>query len=880
MNRLLRRTLRSAAVGAAIATLGCATEPDVPPRQAADDALVSDTRRAATLAVGGLSLHRGLLASTRMSTLALENEFVHIALAPGLVPDGLTASISNKRLEGEVSVTIRDGGFDPVPIAATAGDSVIVNVMLANGGIRSFRKGVPGRRRPTVVRTSLPRGKRGVPLNMHIRVVFSEPVDQATVDPSTVRVLRGRNPIPGVVRIVDGGGVVAAFIPSSPLEPNAEYRIEITTGVKDLQGDALERVTAETFTTGTSIAGPAASIRVSPDTVEMTSLTYQMAARVEDAEGNELTDEGIVWSASDGEGIEVTQSGLVTALAEGEYDVVARLGDLIASGRIRVQSEDPTASVAITPAPATVALEDTLLLSAVVRDEAGRQLNRQVTWSISDPTIATVEASGPGNRAAALITHRTGSVAITATSADASATSVVNVLPPRPVSSMTLTPDPLDILASVPTRVVPTLRDANGREVFARAISWTSEDPTVATVDASGIVAGLKAGSTTIVAHVEGVTARLPVVVSTLSFRSVVSGRAHGCALTEEGAAYCWGSIHHEFQPLISSTVPVAVPGGLRFESLVAGGTGTCGLLHDGSAHCWGNNEYGSLGNGSLAPSVTPVAVQGGHTFNALTAGADHVFGLTPQGAALCWGANFEGQLGIPITSCSIVSSLPVAVSGGHTFTSLFAGFRKTCGLTSTGAAYCWGGNGLGQLGNGSIQQSSAPTPVSGGLAFSSLASGSYGDHTCGLATDGAAYCWGNNFSGQLGDGLGTGTLRSSLVPVAVSSPGSFAALTVGAHYSCGITAGGEAYCWGSNAEGRLGIGSGGVGPFNPFDFRPGPVAVVGGISFAAITAGAVHTCGISTEMIVYCWGGGYEGQLGRGSKTHSNVPMKVGGQP
>jgi hypothetical protein len=210
----------------------------------------------------------------------------------------------------------------------------------------------------------------------------------------------------------------------------------------------------------------------------------------------------------------------------------------------------------------------------------------------------------------------------------------------------------------------------------------------------------------------------------------------------------------------------------------------TCALTSAGSAYCWGNNVAGALGTGSTTNSTMPVAVSGGLSFTALAAGTNHTCGLTSDGAAYCWGSNNHGQLGTGSTTDSFT---PVAVSGGLNFTALAAGSYHTCGLTSAGAAYCWGENADGQLGTGSTEptQSSTPVAVSGGLSFTSLAAG--GDqpegnpmgHTCGLTGSVAAYCWGDNRGGQ----LGTGSITASATPVAVSGGLSFTALAAGGAY-------------------------------------------------------------------------------------------------
>ena len=120
----------------------------------------------------------------------------------------------------------------------------------------------------------------------------------------------------------------------------------------------------------------------------------------------------------------------------------------------------------------------------------------------------------------------------------------------------------------------------------------------------------------------------------------------------------------------------------------------------------------------SVAP--TPITVTG--VSPAIGAGFLHTCGLASTGAASCWGDNSKGQVGSdPIGSLILI---PVAVSGGRTFSALAAGWTHNCGLTSAGAAYCWGDNSTGQLGNGSTSNSSTPVPVSGALSFNALALG------------------------------------------------------------------------------------------------------------------------------------------------------------
>jgi alpha-tubulin suppressor-like RCC1 family protein len=315
------------------------------------------------------------------------------------------------------------------------------------------------------------------------------------------------------------------------------------------------------------------------------------------------------------------------------------------------------------------------------------------------------------------------------------------------------------------------------------------------------------------------------------------------------------------------------------FASVTAGSGVTCGLLTDGTAWCWGRNQFGEVGDGTLIFRGTPIAVVGGHRFTSLSAGGSHACGLTASGAAYCWGTNFYGQLG---NGADSNSREPAPVAGGLAFTAVSAGMGYTCALTAAGSAYCWGRNSWAQLGNGSTANSNTPVAVAGGLTFRTVSTGSL--VTCGVTTGNAAWCWGLDTEGELGDGPTAEPdqcdgMICSTTPVAVVGGLAFATVSAGSDHACGLTTGGAVHCWGSDTFGELGDS---VTPVNyPCSIACSltPVPLAGGLTFAAVSAGFSFSCGQTTGGATYCWGSNAYGQLGnRSSDIQRDAPVGVVG--
>lgn len=275
---------------------------------------------------------------------------------------------------------------------------------------------------------------------------------------------------------------------------------------------------------------------------------------------------------------------------------------------------------------------------------------------------------------------------------------------------------------------------------------------------------------------------------------------------------------------------PVPVVGGHLFRLVEAGVSHTCGVSYpDNKAYCWGYGGEGALGQGlgsASSSSLTPIAVAGGRSWRQVSPGgglSPHTCGVTTSNEAFCWGDNEFGKLGTGDDSVArpARTSTPLRVYGGRFFRQVDAGENFSCGVTTGFKVFCWGNGRKGQLGDGKQFLRYWPkVPVASSLSFERVTTG--GSYACAETTTNRVYCWGVNTDGELGDG--TTTMR--LVPVTVVGGRFFdqasASLTYypnGGH-TCGKTSTGAAYCWGSNAQGQLGDGT--------TTRRLAPVAVVG----------------------------------------------------
>lgn len=195
-------------------------------------------------------------------------------------------------------------------------------------------------------------------------------------------------------------------------------------------------------------------------------------------------------------------------------------------------------------------------------------------------------------------------------------------------------------------------------------------------------------------------------------------------------------------------------------------------------------------------------------------------------------------------------------------------GGMTVCAVGVDGTAWCWGSNDYGQLGTGDTTRGYVPRAAAAGYQFSKVVVSNGGAFTCGITTGGFAYCWGNQEGGRLGDGIVAPSGQFVTAPVAVTGGHAFTDIAAGGDHACAVAVGGDAYCWGHNRYGQLGTGG--------TSDSPVAVAVTGGLKFTSITAHQMTTCGLTTAGDGYCWGNGAAGNLGNAS-TSTPLPVRGG---
>lgn len=336
------------------------------------------------------------------------------------------------------------------------------------------------------------------------------------------------------------------------------------------------------------------------------------------------------------------------------------------------------------------------------------------------------------------------------------------------------------------------------------------------------------------------------------------------CGIKKTGELWCWGQNSlGQINPAAPTTMSYAAPQRVGTDTdwveVVGGHDHLCGRKQSGAIHCQGSNRRGQAA-GAFA-SHQPLTRVGTDVFSGLTAGEDFTCALKADGTAYCWGNDADAQLG----QRRLGLSLSARVIGTETtWSQVSLGRNHTCALKTDGSLWCWGAGWQGQLGQGNLEARAAPTRVGNNTGWTAVSAGE--SHTCGVR-GGSLYCWGENQQGQVG--IGTFDNRQPAVQQ-VGTATDWATVSCGGLSCCAQKTTGGLWCWGYNLEGQLGI--------NSTATRVGvPTQVGTATDWTQVSMGNEHACARRTDNSLWCWGYGLHGQLGRGSQSDSNVPVRIG---
>ncbi|BDR54406.1 hypothetical protein KIMH_05170 [Bombiscardovia apis] len=354
---------------------------------------------------------------------------------------------------------------------------------------------------------------------------------------------------------------------------------------------------------------------------------------------------------------------------------------------------------------------------------------------------------------------------------------------------------------------------------------------------------------------------------SNVQLTQVSAGWYHTLAVGSDGDLYAWGrndagqlgdsSTTNRMQP-----TKVRTPNGVKFLKVSAGPNNSFALGSDNRWYAWGANTSGQLGTGNTSNQLTPLAISmpsGVGAYTQVSTGSDHTLAIGDNGTTYAWGANTSGQLGDNTTSNRLSPVQVQTPAGIYHFTHISAASGHSIGLGDNGQAYSWGSNQYGQLGTTTINvgnTSSVPVQVQLPVGVTTFKQATAtADWSLAISDTGRIYTWGYNGDYELGNGS---TLNQPL-PAEPTLPAgiTFTSVTTNSNSALSIASNGSIYAWGNNASGQLGNGNQ-TSPTRPIVVNTKP-----GTTFTKLISGWKHAIGIDTTGALWTWGDNAFGQLG-----------------
>lgn len=601
------------------------------------------------------------------------SDVAYVSMPPGTTT-GSHVQVRNLKNGLTADGVILDGGFDPLGVPARAGDTLETRIVGASGQpAAQMLSVVQIRVRPRVVRTIPPRGKRGVPLNARLSVVFSEPIDRSSTQ-KVLRLMRGATEVPGRVEVRDLQALSIDFVPDANLDPSMTYQLIVSEGLRDRDGDLLEGPFAAEFVTGNT-AGSAAAILL-PDTLRtLSALGPLMRIRpsVLDAAGNQLRNPPLHWSSSDAS---------IISLSSSASEVT----------EVSIEGHDSAGAAIVTVQHGQVSSRVTVLVERVA-------FTSLFPSHVGNGPVCYLSASGRpycrgDNDFGQLGVH--SAIWVTQVPVAIAGNLVFTEIATNQLHACALTVDGTAYCwgynawgqAGASTTHVTQPARIGGNQAF-QELSVGAEHSCGITQSGKAYCWGKPPERAGLPFQSPGPTDHLPALVpGEQNFVQITAGGGHTCALSDKREVYCWGSNKYGQLgngSLASSAAPVRVSGSHAFVHVSAADEFTCGVTIDGVAYCWGDP---SLATGNPWPaSTTPlkVAMPADVVLTSIDVGTDVMCGLDKPGNAYCWGYTYSATAEnhwIP----------PTRVPGGHTFKSIIAGAGRmgsACGNTDD-AVYCW----------------------------------------------------------------------------------------------------------------------------------------------------------------------------------------------